>query len=131
MAGTGSNRAVARRASGGASATPVGAGAQPFTVGRRGARLDLRVTPKASRAGVGGIEIDADGRARLKLKVGAPPEGGRANRAVIKLLAGELKLPASSFRISAGAKNRRKTVEIAGDPAALNIRLTEWISKHG
>src|ERR1700704_3281616 len=71
-------------------------------------RLAVRVQPGARReALVGWLE---DGT--LKLAVAAPPQGGRANRAVEALLAGALGLKARQVTVSRGASARTKTVEI-------------------
>jgi uncharacterized protein YggU (UPF0235/DUF167 family) len=74
----------------------------------------VRLTPKARRAGVRGIVTDADGAAYVKAGVTAP---------WYKLLARELRLPASTMAIASGATVRRKTVQIAGDPADIKKRL--------
>ena len=56
--------------------------------------------------------------------VTAVPEDGKANKAVIALLAKRLKLPKSAIDIASGATDRRKTLLIDGDPALL-AQLTE------
>ncbi|MDP7342455.1 MAG: DUF167 family protein [Alphaproteobacteria bacterium] len=98
-------------------------GSAPYGVNDRGVRLAVRLTPKAGRAGIRGIALAADGGAYVKAGVTAPAEGGKANRALIKLLARELGLPASAMHIASGNKDRRKSVQIAGDPAQLKKRL--------
>ncbi|CAN0557360.1 unnamed protein product, partial [Laminaria digitata] len=50
-------------------------------------RLRLKAVPGASRDSIAGILGD-----RLKVRVSAAPEGGRANTAIVKLLAKSLKL---------------------------------------
>jgi len=95
-----------------------------------GVRVSLRVTPRAARAGLGGVAADAAGRPYLKVRVNAPAEGGKANAAAIKLLARALRLPPSRLRIVAGAKDRTKVVHIAGDPRALAAQLSAWIEKN-
>lgn len=50
----------------------------------------------------------------LKLRVRAAPEKGRANRAVERLLAAELGLPAGSVRVVGGHTGRDKVVEVDG-----------------
>ena len=89
-----------------------------------GVRIALKVTPKAARAGV---TTDAAGRAVLKVRVTAAPEGGKANAALIKLLAKAWKLPKGALKVVAGGKDRRKTLLVEGDPAELAPRLTAWL----
>ncbi len=92
-----------------------------------GVRVALKVTPKAARAGVTGVETDAAGCTVLKVRVTAPPEGGKANAALIKLLAKAWKLPKGALKVVAGGKDRRKILLVAGDPAALAPRLEAWL----
>ena len=72
-------------------------------------RLELKVVPGASRAGIAGWLGD-----KLKIRVSAPPERGRANAAVLELLAGALGIPEERVRIVAGTSSARKVVEIDG-----------------
>ena len=81
-----------------------------------GVRVFVRVTPGAGRNAIAGIAEDADGNNFLKVMVTAAPENGKANTAVVKLLAKTWKLPKSAFRVASGETNRRKTLEISGDP---------------
>jgi len=95
-------------------------------------RVEIKVTPRASRARIDGPADDADGAKVLKVAVTVPPEDGKANKAVIELMAKEWKLPKSAFEIATGATGRRKSVAIAGDSAALLDRLNAWLRKpHG
>jgi len=50
----------------------------------------------------------------LKIRVSAPPEKGKANDAIIKLLAEELKLPESAISIVSGRSSPRKSIEVHG-----------------
>lgn len=88
-----------------------------------GIRLAVRLTPKAGRAGINGIAQTADGAAYVKAAVTAPAEDGKANRALLKLLARELRLPASAMHVASGATARQKSIQIAGEPADLKKRL--------
>ncbi len=99
----------------------------PFEAVADGVRVAVRLTPKAARVGFAGIGLDAAGRPFLKLRVHAPAQGGKANTALVKLLAGLWKLPPSRLSIVAGAKDRRKTVHVSGDAEALLKRLQDWI----
>ena len=57
------------------------------------------------------------------MRVRAVPEAGKANDALLKLIAAKAGAAASQARLIAGAKSRLKQVAIAGDPAALMARL--------
>ena len=72
-------------------------------------RVRLRVAPGATRAGVVGRYGDA-----WKVRVAAPAEGGRANDAVVGLMAETLALPRTSVSIVSGHGARDKIVELAG-----------------
>ena len=67
-----------------------------------GAKLAVRVTPGAARDAV-----EADG-AELAIRTTAPPEGGKANAAVQKLLARALGVPKSRLTLVRGARGRDK-----------------------
>jgi uncharacterized protein YggU (UPF0235/DUF167 family) len=56
------------------------------------------------------------------VKVGAPAEDGKANRALLALLAARLGVASSALAIVAGAGARWKRVAVAGDPALLELR---------
>jgi uncharacterized protein (TIGR00251 family) len=94
-----------------------------FDVGPEGLILRLRVTPNASRDGIDGLETRADGARVLRLRVRAVADRGRANAAVIAIIAEALGVPRSAVAIAAGQTGRLKTVEVRGDGAALAMRL--------
>ena len=73
-------------------------------------KLQVKVIPSSSRDALAGWLGDV-----LKIKVKAPPEKGRANRAVIKFLEKQLQLPRGSISISSGSTSSRKTLEITTD----------------
>ena len=75
----------------------------------RHATLTVRVQPGASRERIAGMLGDA-----LKVAVSAPPEKGKANRAVEKLLAKTFGLSVSAVRVIGGETSRRKTVRCDG-----------------
>lgn len=99
----------------------------PFEPVSDGVRIAVRLSPKASRAGVAGLGADAEGRAYVKMRVTAPARDGKANAALLKLLAKEWRLARGSLRISSGKHDRRKTVHLAGDPPFLMEKLHCWI----
>jgi hypothetical protein len=83
-------------------------------------RLRLRVSPGATRAGVVGRHGDA-----WKVRVSAPAESGRANDAVVRLLADTLELPRAAVALVSGHAARDKIVELAGvEPEQIERRLS-------
>jgi hypothetical protein len=72
---------------------------------------------------VKGIERDADGVARLVVHVNAPPMDGKANAAVLKMLAKRWGLPVSRLSLASGAAARVKVIEIADGDADLVDRI--------
>ena len=70
-------------------------------------RLDIRVTPRASKNEVGGTR---DGR--LIVRVTAPPVDDAANEAVIELLAKTYGVPKRAVSIVSGHTSRNKTIDI-------------------
>ena len=87
-------------------------------------RLPVKVVAGASRSEIAGWSAG-----RLRVRVSAVAERGKANAALIRLLADRLGLPASALRLIAGKTSVRKTVEISGLGAAeMRARLA---GKHG
>jgi uncharacterized protein (TIGR00251 family) len=82
-------------------------------------RLRLRVSPGAGRAAIVGRYGEG-----WKVRVTAPPEGGRANDAVLRLLAEALAVPRDTLTLVSGHGGRDKIVELAGlGPALVERRL--------
>ncbi|MDP8225639.1 MAG: DUF167 domain-containing protein [Candidatus Lernaella stagnicola] len=76
---------------------------------KEGVLLELRVSPKASADRLGPIHAD-----RLKVAVTSPPDKGKANAHVVKLLAKKLGIAKHQVRVIAGHTDRSKTVVIEG-----------------
>ena len=72
-------------------------------------KIPLKVVPGASRDEIAGWLGN-----RLKIRVTAPPESGKANAAVIKILSAQLNIPKSSVSIISGSTAPQKIVEIIG-----------------
>jgi uncharacterized protein len=104
---------------------PILTGRLPFSRAADGLRLAIRLTPKASAERISGIAEDAAGTVALKVAVMAPPEAGKANDALLRLLARQFRLRRSDLTLAQGAADRRKLVHVAGDPAALARQLEE------
>ncbi|HEY0833961.1 MAG TPA: DUF167 family protein [Azospirillum sp.] len=97
--------------------------ASPFAAVADGVRVAVRVTPKASRNAVSGLADTASGGKALKVSVTTVPEDGKANEAVIKLLAKLWHVPKTGITVVAGATDRNKILHVAGDPADLLRRM--------
>ncbi len=74
-----------------------------------GATVTVRVVPNASREGVTGV---AEGVVRIRLR--APAVEGKANRALVAFLAGDLGVRPSAVRIVRGESSRTKVISIEG-----------------
>lgn len=85
----------------------------------------VRLTPKGGRDALDGWARAGDGTFHLKARVRAAPEDGRANAALIELLATELGVAKSALALVSGQKARLKTIRAAGDTTALARRLDE------
>lgn len=85
--------------------------------------LHLRVTPNAGADRIDGTELRDDGTAVLRVRVTAVPDKGKANAAVIGMLAKALGVPKSALTLVSGDTARLKTIDVAGDPAALAARI--------
>jgi uncharacterized protein (TIGR00251 family) len=94
-----------------------------YRLSPQGLSLFIRVTPNAGRDGIDGVEIRDDGSAVLRIRVKAVPDKGRANAAVVALLAKTLGVPKSSLSVTSGETSRLKTIAMAGDGAALVVAI--------
>jgi len=85
--------------------------------------LSLRLTPRSSKEALEGVETLADGRSVLKARVRAVPEDGKANLALLRLLADQLDLPIRALTLATGATGRTKVIRIEGAPDVTLSRL--------
>ena len=85
--------------------------------------LPVYVQPGAHRSAVAGRHGEA-----VKVRVAEPPERGRANAAVARLVADELGVRAGAVDVVTGRTSRRKRVLVRGvEPAAVD----RWLAAHG
>jgi uncharacterized protein (TIGR00251 family) len=93
-----------------------------LAVRRNGERVSftIRVTPRASANAVGG---ERDGA--LLVRVTAPPVEGKANDAVVELLAKALDVPPSEVHVERGAAARTKRVSVPRGAEAALRRLAK------
>jgi uncharacterized protein (TIGR00251 family) len=94
--------------------------------------LAVRLTPGATREEVGGIWTDEKGARWLGARVRAVPEKGKANAALVALLAKRLDWPRSAISLESGDTNRLKRLRIKGGGEALAyVRLSAIINEQG
>ena len=72
-------------------------------------RVRVKAVPGASRDTI--AELLGD---RVKVRISAPPEGGKANKAILKLFAKSLGIKPAQVSIISGSTNPEKIIEIIG-----------------
>lgn len=90
-----------------------------------GLLLKIRLTPRAAKDAIGSVKED-----HLQARVRAVPEDGRANKALVELVAREIGVPKSTVSVAAGQTHRLKTLLISGDAQALEARVAAWLKGH-
>lgn len=93
--------------------------------------LAVRATPKSSTNAITGLQASSDGTMSLCVKVTAVADKGRANKAVIDVLAKTLAVPRSSFEIVRGGTDRNKLLRFSGDAEALAVKLAALVKSDG
>ena len=82
----------------------------PYLLSRnQGTVLRIKAVPGAAQDAIAGPLGD-----RLRIRVTAPPEGGKANEAIIGLLASTLGIKRSRITITTGLTSALKTIELEG-----------------
>ena len=81
----------------------------PIKADSSGATFAVKVHPRAKKNAISGELGEA-----LKLSLTAPPVEGKANRAVVELIAELLSVPRTSVSIVAGESSRQKVIRVAG-----------------
>ena len=92
--------------------------------------MRVRLTPKSSIEGVGGVEPTAEGVA-FSARVRAVPAEGAANAALERLVARWLDVPKSTVRVTQGAKSRVKSLTISGETGCLEALLRAKLGSAG
>ena len=95
-----------------------------FHSGKFGAAIAVRIIPRARTNEISTIMQDGT----IKIKLTAPPVGGKANEALIEFLSEMLGIPKTRFEIVTGSTNRNKLVAIEGiDAETLQKQLIDLI----
>jgi hypothetical protein len=88
-------------------------------------RFTVKLTPKGGRDAIDGWQTDSGGRQLLKARVSAAPADGKANAALVALLAKALAIGRTRVTIVSGTTSRVKAIEVAGDSALIGARLAQ------
>lgn len=88
--------------------------------GGGGFTIRVRAVPGAKKPGLAGVHGD-----RLKVRVSAPPEGGKANKAIAELLASALHVRAKDVSHASGVSSRDKVFRVTGADEASVRSLAE------
>ncbi len=87
----------------------------------KGVVIKVKLLPRSSRNHIAGKKED-----RYRIKVTAPPVDGKANEALIKLLANKLGIPGRDIEILSGHTSRLKTIRIRDlSPGDISDRLLQ------
>jgi uncharacterized protein len=91
-------------------------------------RVAIRLVPRARADELAAIVAIPEGGRVLKATVTAPPEDGRANEALLRLLARAWHIPRQDISIIHGLTSRNKVIQVAGDPHRLFEQITPEIA---
>jgi len=75
--------------------------------------IRIKAVPGAKHNEIAGVLGEGE-QARLKVRTSAPPEDGKANKAICKLIAGALGVKARDVSVVAGQTSREKTLRTEG-----------------
>jgi hypothetical protein len=100
---------------------------KPWSLTASGISLTIRLTPKGGRDAIDGVDVLADGRPVLKIRVRAAASDGEANAALARLIAKAMDVPPRDVILAAGATGRIKQLVISGDRPALVAALENII----
>lgn len=89
-----------------------------------GVYVRVHVQPGARRVAMVGVHGDA-----IKLAVKEAPEHGKANKAVIALLAQALDVPKRDVQVVSGQASRSKRVFVQGDATHLSARVAQLLGE--
>ena len=112
-------------------ADKAGDGRLPLRISGSGIIVTVRLTPGARADRIEGVEAGADGEPVLKARVRAVPEKGKANIALIALMAKWLGVPKSRVEIVAGGASRLKQLAIIGDAPDLEDAFRQRLNSAG
>jgi len=100
-----------------------------FTVSEGGVRLTVKAKPGSSRTRAPKLVPLAGGGRAVEIAVAEAPEDGKANKAILAVLADALGVKRGDVVLKMGASGKLKIFEIQGDPSALKTRVYGWLGE--
>ena len=100
----------------------------PLSLKGNGVQVEIRLSPGAKTSRLTGIADAAGGRRVIRASVASPPEEGRANEALLQLLAHSWRLPRRDLSIVRGFTSRNKAIHVTGDPQQLIRKISAEIA---
>jgi len=101
---------------------------RPFSVSPDGIRVQIRLQPGASANKIDGLYDQGGGDSRIKIKVTAVPEKGKANKALLKLLTKFLHCPVRDMDVIIGQTDRNKTILVTAPADPVIDILEHWFA---
>ncbi|HQS84597.1 MAG: hypothetical protein B7Y25_06790 [Alphaproteobacteria bacterium 16-39-46] len=102
----------------------------------KGVTLRLKVSPRSRVSKITAIQddeapstLDLFQEKILKVSLKEPPEKGRANAALLKLLSRTWKIPKTDLHLLTGETSSLKVLLIKGDPEDLQKTLEKWLAE--
>ena len=92
-------------------------------MGSESYKLAVRLAPRSGRDAVLGVK-SVDGLLEVQASVTAPPDNGKANKALCKLIASQLGVAKSKVEVVQGQTSRHKRLGIAADAKTVEM----WLS---
>lgn len=86
--------------------------------------IAVHVTPRSGRDEVVGVKVSDDGLREVQIRVTAPPDSGKANKAACKLLALQLGVAKSTVTVKCGKTSRHKLIEVNASTKAVTAWMT-------
>ena len=94
-----------------------------------GLDISVRATPRGGRDGVDGVATDAAGAQWLSVRVTAVPDNGKANDAIVKVLAAAFDVRRRDVGLVSGASARLKRFKIQGDSVRLSAVAASFLEE--
>lgn len=86
--------------------------------------IAVHVTPRSGRDEVSGVRGDPAGADEVCVRVTAPPDGGKANKAVCKLVASALGVPKGAVTVAGGMTSRHKRLAVEAEATLVDA----WVA---